>query len=262
MTSTPTFPVLDGRDDPASVLVHARERKQAEEQAARDVMTDAAIWLAMHSTAFLVGPVDEWHERSLPIGGEGCPEVAEFAITEWAAAMGMSPDAGRAYLAKVAESRYRLRNCWDRLQAKALPAWRLAMVAERTMCLSPAAAAFVDAHVAPVAHKIGPAQLLRLVEEAKARFDPEQVEAERLAAAEARHVDIDLAAVGVAGTAHVDADLDLADAIDLETAVADVAHQLLLAGCTESLDVRRSMALGLLALSLITHLTLPTIYSV
>ena len=247
MTSTPTFPVLDGRDDPASVLVHARERKRAEEQAARDVMTDAAVWLAMHSSASLVGPLDEWHERSLPIGGEGCPEVAEFAVAEWAAAMGMSPDAGRAYLAKVAEGRYRLSQCWKRLRAKTLTGWRLGMIAERTMCLSPAAAAFVDAHVAPVAHKIGPAQLVRLVEEAKARFDPEQAEADRAAAAERRHVEVDLAGVGVEGTVHVDADLDLADALDFETAVAAIAHQLLLAGCTESLDVRRSMAMGLLA---------------
>ena len=247
MTSTPTLPTLDGCDDPSSVLSLARGQKRAEEQAGREVMKAAAVWLAMHSTAVLVGPVDDWHEKALPVGGEGCPEVAEFAVAEWAAAMGISPEAGRTYLSKVAEGTYRLRACWKRLEDGALQAWRLGMVAERTMCLSPAAAAFVDAHVAPVAHKIGPAQLMRLVEEAKARFDPEQAEADRAAAAESRHVDIDLAAVGVAGTAHVDANLDLADALDLETAVAHLAHQLLLAGCTESLDVRRSMALGLLA---------------
>ena len=61
------------------------------------------------------------------------------------------------------------------------------------MCLSPDAAAFVDAHVAAVAHKIGLAQLTRLIEEAIARFDPEQAEADRLAAAESRRMDVDLA---------------------------------------------------------------------
>ena len=251
MTYSPTLPVLDGADDPASVLEHARERKRAGEQADRDVMCDAAIFLGMHSTESWVGPSDEWHEKTLPLGGEGCPAVTEFAVIEWAAAMGMSPDAARAYLSKVAEGRYRLRRCWDRLDADdpahRLLAWRLGMIAERTMCLSPAAAAFVDRHVAAVAHKIGPVQLMRLVEEAKALHDPAQAEADRAAAAERRHVDIDLAAVGVKGTVHLDADLDLADALDLETAVADLAHQLLVAGCTESLDVRRSMALGLLA---------------
>ena len=53
------------------------------------------------------------------------------------------------------------------------------MIAEATMCLSREAAGFVDTHVAPVAHKIGPAQLMRLVAEAQARFDPEATEADR-----------------------------------------------------------------------------------
>ena len=43
-----------------------------------------------------------------------------------------------------------------------------------------------------VAHKIGLAQLTRLVEEAIARFDPERAEADRLAAADARRMDVDL----------------------------------------------------------------------
>ena len=139
------------------------------------------------------------------------------------------------------------RSCWARLEAGELPAWRLAFIAERTLCLSPEAAAFVDAKVAAFAHKIGAAQLGRLIEEAKARFDPEQTEAERQAAAEAGHFDIALADVGVNGRVRVDGDVDLADALDLEAAVAADAHQQLLAGSTESLDVRRAKAAGNLA---------------
>ena len=128
-----------------------------------------------------------------------------------------------------------------------LPAWRLAFIADRTMCLSPEAAAFVDAKVAPFAHTIGPAQLGRLIEEAKARFDPEATEAERLAAAEAGHFDIALSDVTVSGRVRVDGDVDLADALDLEAAVAADAHQQLLLGSTDSLDVRRANAVGNLA---------------
>ena len=98
-----------------------------------------------------------------------------------------------------------------------------------------------------MAHKIGPAQLDRLITEAKARFDPEQTEAERAAAAETRHFDINLAQAAVAGTVRVDGELDLADALDLEAAVAADAQQLRLLGSTESLDVRRSIAVGDLA---------------
>ena len=105
----------------------------------------------------------------------------------------------------------------------------------------------MDAKVAPFADKIGPAQLGRLIEEAKARFDPEQTEADRLASAQAGHFDIALGEVGVTGRVKVDGDLDLADALDLEAAVAADAHHQLLLGSTESLDVRRSIAAGNLA---------------
>ena len=231
------------------MLGYARAQKRVEDDAAREVLKAAAVWASMHSSESLVGPVDEWHESCLPLGGEGCPEVAEFAVIEFAAAMGRSTESGRRYLSHAVEGCYRLPRCWARLESGQLPAWRLGFIAERTLCLSPDAAGFVDATVAAFAHTIGPAQLGRLIEEAKARFDPEQTEAERLAAAQAGHFDIALADVGVTGRVRVDGNLDLADALDLEAAVAADAHQQLLLGSTESLDVRRSIAAGNLARS-------------
>jgi hypothetical protein len=141
-------------DDPAAVLAYARAMKQAEDDAAREVMIAAATWASMHSVESLVGPADGWHETCLPLGGEGCPEVAEFAVTEFAA-VGKSTEAGRRYLAHAVEGCYRLPSCRARLRAGELAGWRLGFIAERTLCLSPAAAAFVDRHVAAVAHKIG-----------------------------------------------------------------------------------------------------------
>ena len=246
MTSTLDPLQLGECDDPATVLAYARAHKAAEDDEAREVLKAAARWAAMHSGESLVGPVEAWHESALPLGGEGCPEVAEFAVVEFAAALGRSTESGRRYLSHAVEGFYRLRRCWARLEAGELPAWRLGFIAERTVCLSPAAAAFVDTHVAAVAHQIGPAQLDRLINEAKARFDPDQTEADRLAAAEAGHFDIGLRDVG-RGRVRVEGDLDLADALDLEAAVAVDAHQQLLLGSTESLDVRRSIAVGNLA---------------
>src|SRR4051812_44490216 len=78
-------------DDPAAVLAHARGRKRVEDDAARDVMRAAARWASMHSGDSVVGPADGWHETCLPLGGEGCPEVAEFAVTEFAAALASPP---------------------------------------------------------------------------------------------------------------------------------------------------------------------------
>jgi len=252
MTSTTQPHRLDGADDPAAVLAYAREQKRVEDQAARNVMRAAATWAGMHSGESLVGPVDEWHEQALPLGGEGCPEVAEFAVVEFAAALGKTTQAGRLYLAKAIEARYRLTHCWKQLEDGQLPAWKLGIIAEQTISLPPAAAAFVDAHVAHVAHKIGLAQLTRLVAEAIARYDPDRAETERLAAADSRHLDVRLDQVTTTGTVHLDGDLDLADGIDFNTALAADAHQQLLAGSTESLDVRRSIAAGNLARAQLT----------
>ena len=98
-----------------------------------------------------------------------------------------------------------------------------------------------------MAHKIGPAQVKRLIGEAIARFDPDRAEADRTAAAEARRFDVDLDEVSIRRTVHVEGDLDLADAIDFNAALAADAHQQLLAGSSETLDVRRSIAAGNLA---------------
>ena len=65
--------------------------------------------------------------------------------------------------------------------------------------------------------------------------------------ADARHLDIDTRQTGLTGTATVYGTLDLADALDLEAAVADVAGQLKDLGSEDSLDVRRSVALGEIA---------------
>ena len=97
------------------------------------------------------------------------------------------------------------------------------------------------------AHSCSWAQLERLVEEPMVRFDPEAAEAKRREAAERRHVDVRVDEVTFDGTVHFDADVDLADALDLEEALRLGAQQQADLGSTEPLDVRRSIALGDLA---------------
>ena len=71
-------------DDPASVLDYARDRNSDEDRADRDVMIAAAKYASMHTEDSLVGPVESWHESCLPLGGAGCPGVADLAIAEFA----------------------------------------------------------------------------------------------------------------------------------------------------------------------------------
>ncbi len=110
------------------------------------------------------------------------------------------------------------------------------------------AAGFVDRHVAPTAHRIGPVQLDRLVDEAIGRYMPDEAEARRLEHADGRYFTVESRQVNsFDGTLAVHGELDIADAIELETAIQTVAAQLKDLGSTESLDVRRSMAVGELA---------------
>ena len=54
-------------------------------------------------------------DTGMPVAGEGAPLVAEFAITEFAAAIGVSTDAGKRYVGHALELRHRLPRVWRRV---------------------------------------------------------------------------------------------------------------------------------------------------
>ncbi len=101
--------------------------------------------------------------------------------------------------------------------------------------------------MAPFAHRIGIAALERLIAEAIARFMPDKAAEDAEKAADSRHFTIDHQQVSFGGTSQLTGELDLADALDLDAAVAKGAHELLALGSTDSLDVRRSIAAGQIA---------------
>ena len=79
---------------------------------------------------------------------------------------------------------------------------------------------------------------------------PDEAEARRQAAADGRRFEIDPRhheLNGLSGTADVYGTLDLADALDLEAAVAGTAATLKDLGSQDSLDVRRAAAVGEIA---------------
>ena len=187
------------------------------------------------------------HDTGLPLAGPGSPWVSEFAVVEVATALSMTVDAGKRLVGQVLETRYRLPLIWRRVERGDLPWWRAARIADHTMELPAAGAAHVDRHLASVAHKVGVAQTERLCQEALDAFDPDEAEARRVAAAEARHVRVHREQAGRHGSLDVTASLDTADALDLETALSQAAEQLKADGSAESLDVRRSQAVGVIA---------------
>ncbi|WP_300600298.1 hypothetical protein, partial [uncultured Nocardioides sp.] len=256
------------------LLALAVAQKQAADDADRQLFITIAEWADRHTTGQLLPdlygtfglPDDDAHTEAenawvsrfgmpgadtmLELAGPGAPEISEFAVVELAAALGRSTDSGRMLLSDAVEARYRLPKVWQRLVDGQVQVWRVRRVTDLTRALTAEAAAFVDAHLAHVIHTASFTTVKRLVAEAAARFDPETTEMEEIDTAATLHVTLDLNTAWTIGTAsgvHLSGLLDRADAEELEAAIRTIADQLLAAGSTDSLDVRRAKALGYLS---------------
>ncbi|HEV2798401.1 MAG TPA: hypothetical protein VGV65_12350, partial [Nocardioides sp.] len=153
-------------------LSSMRIERQVENAAAARQLHLAARWADLHppesihsAAAFSVPGTD--HEE--PLAGDGCPLVAEFCIAELGAVLGVSTASAKKLVGHALELRHRLPRLWAQVHAGLVPAWRARSVAEVTIHTTPTltveAAGWVDAQVAAVAGRIGPAQLDRLVAE-------------------------------------------------------------------------------------------------
>ena len=182
--------------------------------------------------------------------------MAEFCIAELGAVLGISTTAAKKLVGHALELRHRLPRLWAQVHAGRVAPWRARVVAEATIHTSPLltveAAGWIDAQVAAVAGKVGAAQLDRLVAETIKRFelaagDPAADPEDGYLSVDPRHATLHDEDVHFAGTLRLEADLDIADALDLDQALVHGAAAQKALGSTESLDVRRAKALGDLA---------------
>src|SRR3954452_21264071 len=243
MSTTAAVPDLDTA---AAVLEHARDRRRAANSAEADLLQDAVTWADLHPAESISDAV-RFGDTPVPVAGAGAPLVAEFCVAEFAAAVGLPTESGKAYLGEAVELRHRLPRIWARVVAGDLAAWRARRIARAPIALSLAAAGVVGSQVAGFAHRVRPSGVDRLVQEAIVRFMPEEARRRREAAADGRHVHVHTGQVSFEGTVWVEAEVDLADALDLDTALSAGAAQLADLGSAASLDVRRSEALGEMA---------------
>jgi len=244
---------LERSISPDSVLATARAERAAADRAEARLLVAAAEWADLHPPESIHDAATFWVrgcEAEEQIAGEGCPLVAEFCAAELGAALGTSTTAAKRLMGHALELRHRLPRLWRRVHAGDLPAWRARRVAEATIHagLTPEAAAFVDRMVAPFAHRTGVAAVDRLVAEAIARTAPtvtaEHPDDPAPVVPDGRHVTVHDQDVAYAGTVRVEAELDLADALDLDHAVRLGAESLRSLGSGAPLDARRAEALG------------------
>jgi hypothetical protein len=223
-----------------------RAAKSARDAAEVALLQSVVTWSAAHRVDDEVVDDLTFGVDGVLLGGVGCPLVREFDVYDLAASLGMSSDGGCAFVGRTLELRYRLRRIWEQVVSLRVPVWKAFKVADATLCLALEAAAHVDRHLAPVLHSCSFAQIERTITEAIDLHDPAEAEKRRLRAADDRRFDVHLGRRGSStdGTVEVSGTLDLLDALDLEDAVKKGAKTLGNLGCEESLDVRRSMAVG------------------
>jgi hypothetical protein len=244
---------------PADLLASIKASRDLEHAEAARQLILAAAWAdlhppeSIHDAASFTVPGCE-HEE--PIAGEGAPLVAEFCAAELGTTLGISTTAAKKLIGHALELRHRLPRLWAQVHAEQVPAWRARAVADTTIHSSPAltaeAAGFVDSQVAAVAGRIGTAQLDRLVTETIKRYDlavadPTQDPEDGYLAVDPRHVTVNTDDVHYAGTLRIEAEVDIADALDLDRAVTHHAATQKALGSQLPLDARRAKALGELA---------------
>src|SRR5680860_262170 len=239
------FATLDDLN-PTEALARAVDRRRTADRAEAELLAIAAHWADLHPV--LSGPDGvrvKGMERLMPLAGPGTPEVAEFAPAELGAALAISTFAAQHLVGDALELRHRLPRLWARIMNGTLQPWRGRQVADRTSTLSIQAAAWVDANVAPFAHKISLNRVSALIEAALIRFDPDEAARRAKAAADGRGVWVSDQMTD--GTRSIRIEADALDAAAFDQTIAQIADTLAQLGDQDLNDVRRAKAVGVIA---------------
>ena len=130
--------------------------------------------------------------------------------------------------------------------------WRARRIAQAVLGTPDDVVAHIDEAVAPIAEKVGPVILDRLIDEAMMRLYPEEREAAQLEALDGRYVTLHEESLNETGVGEMTIRGDWKDLHDFDETVSLVADRLAEADEAEgrvpdSRDVRRSRAVGVLA---------------
>ncbi len=236
---------------PSEVIDRVRAARHTEQSAAYEQLHLALEWALLHPCPATELPA-HWGQPNLhdedvtPLAGEGAPWVAEFAPADLGAALGISLDAAKTLIGDALELSYRLPRLHALARDGKVPVWRARMVAQHTRDLTVEAAAFADQLIAATPEKIRHLDAARLVQEARLYFDPDRAIADEEEALAKRGVWLRRRNTGPA-TTDVNMTLDTPDAELLDATIGRIAADLRNLGDTDTLDIRRARAAGILA---------------
>ncbi len=182
------------------------------------------------------------------VGGDGTPDVEDFAADPLGAAFQITTHAARQLMSDALDLAYRLPLVWARVERLEVPAWRGRRIAQATSHLTHAEAAAVDAVLAPKAHGCGVRLIDKAIADATAATAPtEQADTEVLDRSnwDVRLFHGPMTGPGRwAGTSVLEITGDTADLTHLYDQLNATAATL---PDTDPIEVRRGIAVGVLA---------------
>ncbi|MGH3382954.1 MAG: DUF222 domain-containing protein [Nocardioidaceae bacterium] len=185
-----------------------------------------------------------WAERAQQPGGDGTPQVAEFAVDELAVAAGWSHGRAFGQLGDALDLRHRMPRLFARLAAGEVAPVKVRQVLRAAHGLSQLAARRLDEAIAPIAEKVGPRRLEQEIDKVLIAVDPAEADRRTDAATGRRQVAV---SKDEHGNCQILADVDALDGMAFDAAVDHVADLLRDLGDTRAKDIRRAAAIGWLA---------------
>ncbi len=184
-------------------------------------------------------------ERAVVLGGEGCPEIAEFAIAEFAVVLGISPRVAADYLGQALALRHRFPFTWARVQAGEATPWKARQLAAACVRLPEDAARAVDQRVAQLLDSITPYRLDKIIRAAKIHADPDGARAE--AEEKARERGVFIGRSDGHGNKSIYIKAPAGAVIRHDATIAAIAEALKTFGDTRPVQHRRADAVGIIA---------------
>jgi Domain of unknown function (DUF222) len=227
--------------DAAGTLAAAEANEHALITAEARRLQIAAHWADLHPGEAVV-------ESRLPgteLGGEGTPTVGDFAAAELGCVLRMSDGSAARLIGDGLDLRHRLRLVWAAAQAGQVPAYQARAVAKATRHLTVEQAAAVDARIAPSLGALPWGRVQTLLDAAIVEADPAGAEQRAADAAQERFVR--LGRTSEHGLKLIIARAAAGDAIWFKATIDRIADILARQGDTDTVEVRRSKAIGVLA---------------
>lgn len=225
-------------------MINLRLARLKQHEAEAEQFAMVADWADEYRWVPDDGPVLEGTERLVQWGGEGTPQVAEFCSLELAAGLGMDDLSARLLLRDALAIRSRFPSVWQAVADLDMRVWQAREVSALTLDLTLLQCRELDAELDAVLDTMSWKRLEQLIRARVMEMNGEAAQDEHERRRNSRGVRIGDSHLGITD---VDARLDAADAIFLNAQLNRLAGILGQGGNTETFEIRRALALGVLA---------------